>query len=269
MLLPYFSSLSWSFFFLLHYLIRLHSFRYIFHELVPKHALFASFLPAYLEDWMDASSKEFMFTQLQVSQFPTFHLKSGGWYIDCTGGFVPASKEALHRDLTMAAPLELIDLEETKLPDPQPELQKEKASKGTRGKGKRDKQGNQATQASEANITRSALNSAGPTSAVPTASAPTMPQPDPSQSEGTIPSALLRRRKTVLPDGSVTSSQSFSVSSLIENVDMAELIETYTATKVHDPRYTRIQDFLTKVSGFTFLTALLVPGVWKWTPVSN
>lgn len=30
---------------------------------------------------------------------------------------------------------------------------------------------------------------------------------------------------------------------------MAELIEMFTATEVHDPHYTRIQDFLTKVGG--------------------
>ena len=63
---------------------------------------------------MDASSKEFIFTQLQVSQFPASHLRTGGWYIDSASGFVPASEEALHRDLMMAASLELINLEESK-----------------------------------------------------------------------------------------------------------------------------------------------------------
>ena len=132
--------------------------------------------------------------------------------------------------------------------------------KSTKDKSKKDKQRiNPATQASQANVvTRSASNSATQTSALPTATgvgspsiAPTMLVPDFSQMEGTVPIALLWKKKIVLPDGSVTSSESFSVSTLIENVDMAELIETYTATKVHDPRYTRIQEFLTKVCHFT------------------
>ena len=70
---------------------------------------------------MDNSSKEFMFTELQVSQYPTSHLRSVGWYIGCTGGFVPVSKEVLHRDLMATSLLELIDLEESEQPDQQQE----------------------------------------------------------------------------------------------------------------------------------------------------
>lgn len=209
---------------------------------------------------MDDSSKEFMFTKLQVSQYPASHLTGVGWYIDCAGGFVPVSEEALHRDLMATSPLELIDLEISEQPNEQQEPQRERAVKTAKGKGKKDKQGIiPPTQASQANVvTRSASNFTAQTSALPSATgvgspsiAPTMLLPDFSQSEGTVPGVLLRKKKTILPDASVTSSESFTVSTLIENVDMAELIETFTATKVHDPRYTRIQEFLTKVCPFS------------------
>ena len=68
----------------------------------------------------------------------------------------------------------------------------------------------------------------------------------PSHSGATIPS-VPRKRKDVAPDTSATSSERSSSLSLIENVDMGELIEDLMTTKVLPPAYHRIQEFLTKV----------------------
>ena len=46
-----------------------------------------------------------------------------------------------------------------------------------------------------------------------------------SQSEATIPS--LRKRKVAAPDASITSSRTIPISTLIENVDMENLIKAY------------------------------------------
>ena len=70
---------------------------------------------------MDDSFKEFMFTELQVSHYPASHLRGVSWYINCAGRFVPISEEALHKDLMVTSPLELIDLEESEQPDQQQE----------------------------------------------------------------------------------------------------------------------------------------------------
>ena len=89
----------------------------------------------------------------------------------------------------------------------------------------------------------------------PTAT-PSAPVPDPiaapSHSGATIPS-VPRKRKAVAPDTSATSSERSSSLSLIENVDMGELIEDLMKMKVPPPTYRRIQEFLTKVCmSFTF-----------------
>jgi hypothetical protein len=83
----------------------------------------------------------------------------------------------------------------------------------------------------------------------PTAT-PSAPPPNhvaaPSHSGATIPS-MPRKRKVVALDTSATSSERSSSLSLIENVNMGELIEDLMKTKVSPPAYRRIQDFLTKV----------------------
>jgi hypothetical protein len=68
----------------------------------------------------------------------------------------------------------------------------------------------------------------------------------PSHSGATIPS-VARKRKVVAPDTSATLSERSSSLSLIENVDMGELIKDHMKMKVPPPAYRRIQDFLTKV----------------------
>ena len=57
-----------------------------------------------------------------------------------------------------------------------------------------------------------------------------------------------RKRKAVAPNTFSTSSEKSSSLSLIENVDMEELIEDLMRTKVPPPAYRRIQEFLTKVN---------------------
>ena len=73
----------------------------------------------------------------------------------------------------------------------------------------------------------------------------------PSYSGVTIPS-VPRKRKVVAPDTSATSSEMSSTLSLIENVDMAKLIEELMKTKVPPPTYRRIQDFLIKFCVLSF-----------------
>ena len=108
---------------------------------------------------MDDSSNKFIYTSHRVTKYPSSHLMTAGWYLDCSSGFVPTLEEALHQTLIQTALIEMIDLEEPKEPYEQPSLQKESdnAEKGTKGKNaakdKKDKQGSaSATKASQANI---------------------------------------------------------------------------------------------------------------------
>ena len=55
-------------------------------------------------------------------------------------------------------------------------------------------------------------------------------------------------RKSVAPETSATSFEKSSSLSLIENVDMGELIEDLMRTKVTFPAYHRMHEFLTKDS---------------------
>lgn len=56
-------------------------FRYINHELLPKEAFSASFLPVYVEEWVLDSSPHFMYTD-EHDVYPFAHLKHAGWYLD-------------------------------------------------------------------------------------------------------------------------------------------------------------------------------------------
>ena len=77
-----------------------------------------------------------------------------------------------------------------------------------------------------------------------------------SQSKATVPS--LRKRKAVASDASVTSSGAISISILIENADMEDLIKVYQLAKKHDPIYIHIQKFLTRVSLILFSFSIFV-----------
>ena len=197
-----------------------------------------------------------------------------GWYLGCSSGLIPTSEEALYQNLIQTAPVEMVDLKEPKELQEQPSLQKESdnAEKGTKdkkaAKDKKNKQGSaSATQASQANVsthsatkaivdatTASATTGVGSPSVAPSLSVPT-----PSQRKWNAPSAQLCKRKTIASDPSVTSSESHSISTFIENMDMAKLIERYSATKLHHPSYTRIQEFLAKVCPFTLLFYASLP----------
>ena len=66
-----------------------------------------------------------------------------------------------------------------------------------------------------------------------------------------------RKRKAVAPDTSATSAEMSTSYSLIENVDMVDLIEDLMKSKIQPPAYRRIQEFLAKV----FISHLLYPFV--------
>ena len=77
-----------------------------------------------------------------------------------------------------------------------------------------------------------------------------------SHSKGTVPNVLLCKKKIVASNGSVSSSKMYFMSTVIENVDMIELTESYSATKVHIPSYTQIQEFLTKICLYNLFLVL-------------
>ena len=48
---------------------------------------------------------------LQLAKFPHVHLVAGGWYLDCSRGFVPDVEESLYNNLVTSAP-EVVELKE-------------------------------------------------------------------------------------------------------------------------------------------------------------
>jgi hypothetical protein len=56
---------------------------------------------------------------MQAAKFPHVHLEAGGWYLDCSRGFVPDEEESLYSSLVSSAP-DVIELEkEPDMPAPQ------------------------------------------------------------------------------------------------------------------------------------------------------
>ncbi len=225
---------------------------YIQRELVAKNALPSSSLPSYLEDWLDERYSHCVYTLMQLHKFPRAHLVAGGWYLDCSRGFVPEAEEALYSGLVSSAP-EVIQLEEEPEEDEKPApppIVKEVGSAKGKGKGKRvatsQKSTRSYTKVSVQPTPVPAATVVGSPSATPSAIAPDV-APAPSHSGVTIPS-VPRKRKALAPDTSATSSEKSSSLALIENVDMGELIEELMRTKVPPPAYRRVQDFLTRVS---------------------
>ena len=90
-----------------------------------------------------------------------------------------------------------------------------------------------------------ATTEVGSPSATPSAPAPDA-VPAPSHSGVTIPS-VPRKRKMVAPDTSATSSERSTSHSLIEIVDIVDLIEDLMKSKIQPPAYHRIQEFIAKV----------------------
>ena len=156
-------------------------------------------------------------------------------------GYTSLGEEALLSSLSVIAPIEpTVYEEEPSQPTP--------VEKPKRVRGKNDKNG--ATQSSvpatqssapaiqstapvlirsttKAAVEASATPEDAPISAIVGSSsvAPSMVLVVASQSEATIP--LLRKRKVAAPDASVTSSSTIPISTLMENVDIEDLIKVY------------------------------------------
>ena len=76
--------------------------------LVAKNALASSSLPTYLSDWMNVLSNLCVYTTTQTTKFPESHLQAGGWYLDCSGGFIPREEKPFFANLVSSAPEENI-----------------------------------------------------------------------------------------------------------------------------------------------------------------
>jgi hypothetical protein len=182
-----------------------------------------------------------VYTLMQLAKFPRAHLVVGGWYLDCSRGFVPEVEEALYSSLESSAP-EVIELEEEaeedENPGPPPIVKKVGSAKG-KGKGKRVASSQVSTRSyTKASVQRTPVPVAtvvGSSLATPSAIAPDF-VPAPSHSGKTLPS-VRRKRKALAPDTSATSFEKLSSLALIENVDMGELIEELMRTKVPPPAY--------------------------------
>ena len=212
-----------------------------------------SSLPGFLSEWVDVDSNHCVYTALQVQKFPQAHLLAGAWYLDCSRGFVPDVERGLYDILVGTAP-EVIEFEEEpeeEIPAPKPIL-KDVVPVKSKGKGRRlnPKSSSQVstrsyTKASVQPSAAPATTVVGSPSATPSAPAPYAP-PAPSHSGATIPS-VPRKRKAVAPDTSATSAENSTCHSLIENVDMVDLIEDLMKSKIQPPAYRRIQEFIAKV----------------------
>lgn len=64
-------------------------------ELLPKGAVQENQLPGFILSWVDKTClDQCMYSAGAVRSWGPQHLKSGGWYIDCGGGFCPADEDA-------------------------------------------------------------------------------------------------------------------------------------------------------------------------------
>ena len=80
-----------------------------------------SSLSSFLEDWIDYSSNICIYTLMQLVKFPRVHLVAGGWYLDCSRGFIPKVEEPLYSGLVCFA-LKVIEQEEEPEGDENPFL---------------------------------------------------------------------------------------------------------------------------------------------------
>jgi hypothetical protein len=205
--------------------------------------------PTFLLEWVDVNSNLYVYTALQVAKFPLVHLEAGGWYLDCSQGFVPDAEESLYSSLVSSGP-EVIELEEDSEEDNPAPLSNDKDVASIKGKSKDKKVAS--SQVSTHSFTKTSVQHCWSSHHRGWKSNrhSICPCPDlvaaPSHSGATI-SYVPCKRKAVAPDTSTTSFERSSSISLIENVDMGELIEDLMKTKVSPPAYRRIQEFLTKV----------------------
>ena len=215
--------------------------KYIVFELIAKKALELHALPAYMQSYLDDSSKVFMYSAEYVSSFGAPHLRGGAWYLDCRPGFTPPGEEALFSSLSSIASVEAV-------PEEEEASQPAQVVKPKRVWGKKAKDGaasEPAAQSTALVVTRSTMKVAAEASAAPVSTTvgsrsalPSMVLAVASQSEATVPS--LWKRKAVASDASVTSSDAIPISVLIKNADMEDLIKVYQVTKKYDPIYIHI-----------------------------
>ena len=105
-----------------------------------KNLLPSSSLPFILEEWIDDKSHLCVYTPMQLVKFPRVHLVVGGWYLDCSRGFVPDVEEILYNNNLASSAPEVFQLEEEppKNDNPAPPTNdKDVAPVKAKGKGKR------------------------------------------------------------------------------------------------------------------------------------
>jgi hypothetical protein len=193
--------------------------------------------------------------------------------LDCAAGFVPGEEKELFASLVGSAPDDhIVSLEEPEIVElrpPPPKVQ--------RGKGRAKKT---ATQASSQVLTRAASKTPVESPTLPQSPpiapsvAPSLaPSVTPSLAPSVTPSAfrpqsletpshsgtsflsLPRKRKAALLDTSATSSDAPNTLSLIENVDMVQLMLDSEVAGGPLPAYTRIQEFIAKVCLLSFVNS--------------
>ena len=201
-----------------------------------------------------------VYTTTQTTKFPKSHLHAGGWYLDCSRGFVLGEEKLLFPSLVSSGPDEnIVTFEEPDIVELLPSPPKAPKRKGRAKKT--------ATQAFSQVVTRSVSKTPvepptflrSPSSAlsvVPTVVPSDTPSTFGSQSiiihshSGTSLLSLPRKRKAALLDTSATCSESPSTLALIENVDMVQLMLDSELAGGPFPAYTRIQEFIANVCIF-------------------
>ena len=140
----------------------------------------------------------------------------GGWYLDCSRGFVPDAETKLYNNLVSSA-LEVIEVEDEPEEDNPTPPSNEKNVASVKGKGKGRKLVPLASSQVSTRFFTKALvqRTVGPATTMvgsPTVT-PYAPLPSPiaapSHSGATIPS-VPRKRRVVVPDASATSSERLS-----------------------------------------------------------
>ena len=179
-----------------------------------------------------------MYSAAHVSLFSAPHLKGSVWYLDYQLGFTPPGEEVLFSSLSSVASVEVV-VDEDEAAQP---AQVEKPKRAWRKKANVGTVAELASQSTALVVTRSITKATAKASVAHLSTTVGNPSTVPSmvlavasQSKATVPS--LQKRKVVAPDASITSSGSISISILIENVDMEDLIKVYQEAQKRDPIY--------------------------------
>lgn len=73
--------------------------RYFKYELYPKKAIAKAALPPFLSTWLELKSPDCMFSASQEKNWPTGHLQSGAWYLECSDAFIPPQELSLFESI--------------------------------------------------------------------------------------------------------------------------------------------------------------------------